>query len=94
MASAADAAPQRNHYTSATPVLTWYPVTWAAQYQIQVSTNTNFANPIEQIIGMDVSAYTTPTLDNGIYYWRIRAQNAAGIWGAWSATDSFLVDVM
>jgi hypothetical protein len=94
IASAAEAAPLRNFYATANPVLTWERVTWATAYQVQVSESANFTNPIEQTLNAQASQYTTPALDTGVYYWRVRARNAAGAWGLWSTADSFLVDAM
>jgi hypothetical protein len=94
LASPAAAAPPRKFYLTATPLLTWEQISWAAAYQIQVSASATFISPIEHIANANQSAYTTPALDTGRYFWRVRARNAAGAWGAWSVMDSFIVDAM
>jgi hypothetical protein len=40
----------------------------------------------------DVGSWTPPGLGNGTYYWRVRAEDAAGNLSAWSAVRSFSID--
>jgi hypothetical protein len=90
LGSPADAVPMRNFYLTATPTLTWSHITWATQYQIQVSQSQNFAAPVEATLN-DLE-YTTPALNSGVYFWRVRARDGAGDWQNWSNVDSFFVD--
>lgn len=58
-------------------------------YQIQVDNNSSFASPeINQT--PTASNYTPGTaLANGRWYWKVRARDRAGNWGAWSVTWYF-----
>jgi len=89
-----NAAPPRNYFTTETPTLSWNHVTGAETYEIQVDTATNFAAPLVFTTTVPASdlAVTLPSLDDGVYYWRVRA-NSSTRTGAWSAVDSFTVDV-
>jgi hypothetical protein len=69
--------------------LSWERVSWAQAYQIQVSLSPNFdINLQDYVVGASTTSFTTGTLGNTRYYWRIRAQNSAGGWGSWSTTAS------
>lgn len=94
IASAANAAPVRNYYDTATPLLTWSPITSALEYEIQVATSTKFSAPLSftAVVPADTQSINTTALADGIYYWRVRARNSANKWGAWSAAESFAVD--
>ncbi|MDI6809674.1 MAG: hypothetical protein QME66_11940 [Candidatus Eisenbacteria bacterium] len=74
-----------------TPAFAWSSVPTAAGYEIQVDTSSNFVSP-----GIDSypagPAYTHASgLDDRTYWWRVRAKNAANLWGDWSQTLSFAV---
>lgn len=88
-------APARNYFTSTDVKLTWRGVTWATGYQIQIATDKDFKHFVEP--GLEASAgslsYEWTAQAEGTYYWRVRAKNAAGTFGLWSAVDSFVVDV-
>jgi hypothetical protein len=88
-------APPRNFFTVSDPVLSWNRVTWATNYEIQIDDTATFIAPLTWSVIVPSSALSVQTspLLRGQYYWRLRAQNASGVWGAWSTADSFLVDV-
>ncbi len=88
-----NATPEREFYTTSTPTLTWSPVSWAIGYQIQVDDDPNFGSPIVREFDMNTLSYTTPTLENGTYYWQVRAKRSVTTWGNWSKTDIFVVSV-
>lgn len=92
-----DASPQQNVYSSSRPTLRWNPITWAAGYEVQVDRQSTFAEPIFDADNLDartLSAVVAVTLADGVYYWRVRAKRGDGQWGKWSASDTFVVDVM
>jgi hypothetical protein len=96
--SAANAIPQRAYFTTTTPTLTWNRISWAAGYEIQVATDKTFSAVVytkSDLTAGDLSVIVnaTPSLHKGVYYWRVRALRAGGSAGAWSAVDSFVVDV-
>lgn len=94
-------APERNLFTTSTPTLHWSPVTWAVRYEIEISSDPYFrvrvAYYLRDEVGGNVLEYFIPSgekaLKDGVYYWHVRAKNALGVWGRWSATDRFVVDV-
>lgn len=64
----------------------WENVSTATKYQLQVDNASNFGSP-------EVNLQTTPSqynvsglLGGSTYYWRVRAYNDCGGWGAWSTT--------
>ncbi len=82
--------------TTLTPItdvnFVWNPVVGAATYQLQVSPNGDWAN--NRVIDVIVKGtrYSPPaTLDNGSYFWRVRARDAKGTPnnGAWSLEWQF-----
>lgn len=84
-------------FTTDTPTLTWTPIYWADDYNIEVSTNSTFSNVIFSATtdGL-VNSVTTTSLGEGVYYWRVRAVSpaeAGGVAAAWSATERFTVDL-
>lgn len=90
----ANASPRRNFYKTATPRLTWAWISWAKQLELQVSTDPSFTTSIEHAANVpgNVLEMTLPSLVDGVYYWRIRAQRPDGTWSAWSEVDSFTID--
>jgi len=86
------------------PTFKWSNVTdpsGIASYDLHISTNsTNFTAPIvslsipsENVTSLDDTiAYALPkeyALSSGSYYWRVRAIDAAGNEGSWTAVQSF-----
>lgn len=73
-------------------VLDWQPVPGAQYYELQVSTDDNFAvsTVIDDRTGRNRvlgTRYSPPiTYDNNTYYWRVRAVDTAGNPSAWSDT--------
>ncbi|MBL8166474.1 MAG: hypothetical protein JNJ61_31110 [Anaerolineae bacterium] len=88
-------APERNLFTTSKPRLSWSRLSDAIGYQIEVSTSSTFATtPIFTAeVGATQLDIETALLPNGTYYWRVRAKRANEIWGAWSAVDTFTVNV-
>lgn len=90
--SAANAAPDRAFYQTATPTLTWNRITWATRYELQVANNSGFSGATIYP-GDDTLTFTFPTpLGNGTYFWRIRGCSSPTSCGSWNSASSFLVD--
>ncbi len=89
--------PTRNAFDTATPTLTWSRISWAIQYQIQISSQDVFPNGAGTIVRTQSSEKVWYTLENdlanGTYYWRVRALNGSGTPGSWSAVETFIVMV-
>ncbi len=90
--------PRNNTRTNdATPTLMWQSVTGDGgpfTYQIQIATRANFRDLVREET-VDALEFTPDTeLDDGRYFWRVRALNALGVPGKWSAKRSFTVDTV
>ncbi|WP_208027901.1 hypothetical protein [Rhabdothermincola sediminis] len=72
-------------------VLAWTPAKGASAYDLQVSSNINFTNNVVVNATNIKSTQYSPstTLNNGAYYWRVRAKNVSGVAGPWSPTRTF-----
>jgi hypothetical protein len=93
-ASAAGVSPLRNYFTISTPTLTWNRVVGATQYRVQISDSSTFAvlmYPTVVVPASQLSIDTDP-LPEGVYYWRVSAVKG-GVVGAFSAPDSFIIDL-
>jgi RHS repeat-associated protein len=75
------------------PNFSWGVVTGATQYQLQVDNNSDFSSP--ELDQSPATASYTPTvsLQQGTFYWHVRAKDAAGNWSAYSAAWTFKVDL-
>jgi outer membrane protein assembly factor BamB len=88
-------APTLNISTSATPTLTWSHVTDALWYQVEVSQSNTFTSIIQTKATTDGTALflALDSLAEGTYFWRVHARYANNTWGAWSAVDTFTIDL-
>ncbi|HEY3414852.1 MAG TPA: Ig-like domain-containing protein [Armatimonadota bacterium] len=69
----------------------WNPVPGAANYQLQVGLNPDWQNNITINVTVKSTRYEPPIpLNNGNYYWRVRAIDAAGSanFGAWTDKEN------
>ncbi len=86
------ASPVSNFFTVRNPTLTWNRAASAFGYRLEIDDAPDFVTPLE---GDDFSAdtlhYTAFIPVNGTYYWRICAKDAAGVCGAWSVTQTFVI---
>ena len=70
-------------------VLKWEAVPGAASYEVQVSPSQDFSN-LSFDISTDATLYAPAEgLDNGTYYWRVRATTNEGAQSVWSSTWAF-----
>ncbi len=71
-------------------VLKWTPVAGAATYQVQVSPNQDWTNNKSFDIVTDSTLYApAESLDNGNYFWRVRATTSEGSQSEWSPIWQF-----
>jgi hypothetical protein len=76
---------------SLTPALSWNSVVTALNYNLQVSTDSNFTGTVVNQMNISATTYTVPssTLSAGTtYYWRVSSNNLNGT-GPWSETVRF-----
>ena len=74
---------------SLNPVLAWNPISSAATYRIQSSTDSTFSTTLADDSTLTVTTKTISSLStNTKYYWRVRAKNAGGV-SQWSAVWHF-----
>jgi hypothetical protein len=81
---------------SSTVDLSWQTVTYSfgsLRYQVQVDNLSSFASPDYTTTTAVDATTASPTLLDGIYYWRVRAINNLDAPGAWSAVRRFTVDI-
>jgi hypothetical protein len=64
---------------------------YISKYELQYSTEPNFISPV--VAFLNDTAYLA-ILDNGDYYWRVRAYNRYNYPGDWSEVRSFEVDMI
>jgi hypothetical protein len=69
----------------------WTDVTGAASYTIEIDDSETFAAPLIVSQSVGASHYTNSTLPTRRMWWRVRANDAAGNPGAWSAVRRFEV---
>jgi bacillolysin len=89
----ADAAPERNYYTTP-PTLTWTGISWATGYELEIAPNAAFTGSDKQVFGPGTLSYTVPAQPPGLkqrYWWRVRALKGSAAPGPWSAVESFTI---
>lgn len=76
-----------------TPTLTWNRVSGATAYQVQINRTTSMTIPYDEYVTPDgeTLSYTTIPLEDGLWYWRVRARQPNGLWGSWSAYQTLIV---
>jgi aqualysin 1 len=69
----------------------WSAVSDVVNYDLQISKTPKFTLPIfrEDVTPTTTLPYPGDSLTDGIWYWRIKAINAAGVSSSWSAVNSF-----
>jgi hypothetical protein len=68
----------------------WSDVSGAANYTIQIDDQNNFSSPVVNQT-VTASQFSSSTLPTTTMWWRVRANNASGIAGNWSAARRFEV---
>jgi hypothetical protein len=69
----------------------WTDVAGAASYTIQIDDTETFSAPLTVDQTLAASQFTTSTLPTARMWWRVRANDANGAAGAWSAVRRFEV---
>ncbi|NWF63125.1 MAG: metallophosphoesterase [Chloroflexi bacterium] len=87
----APVSPLQNATTPKRPWLKWSTVSGGAEYQLEVDNNADFSSPEFKATTHKNTIQTKVLTKKTIYYWRIRAKDAAGNWSAWSIVSGFYV---
>jgi len=75
------------------PTLSWQPVAGATRYHVQVDDDPAFGSPLVSDDTVTPTSFVPPSpLPDGELHWRVRAFDAAGRPGPFSAADTFTVD--
>ncbi|MBK6793378.1 MAG: hypothetical protein IPG80_12790 [Anaerolineales bacterium] len=82
--------PQNNVDAPKRPWLRWSVVSDAVQYQVEVDNDADFSSPIFSKQTTSTTVQVT-NLTRKVYYWRIRAKDAAGNWSGWSDVFRFTI---
>ncbi|HLO32066.1 MAG TPA: C39 family peptidase [Anaerolineales bacterium] len=77
--------PANNTSMRGVPTFRWSAVNGAVQYQFEIDNDSNFSSPLLSVT-QRLTYRRPPGMLRGAYYWHVRAQDAAGNWGAWSPT--------
>ncbi len=91
-ASPFNAVPEPDYFDALPVTLTWNAISWAEEYEIQVADNAAFVSATSYYAAVGILEYDLTTLENDTYYWRVRARDAADVWGSWSAVQTFEVE--
>lgn len=87
-----EAPPDDNNPSNAIEevVFDWTPAVGAVSYDLQVSPSDQFNVLTLNITGIHGTRYSPPTtINNGAYFWRVRARNYASAVGDWSEDSTF-----
>ncbi len=71
--------------------LSWLPVEDADAYHVQVASRPLFTRPLIEHERLGRTSVQLPSLDPGIYYWRVAAVDRTGHRGRWSEARKFRV---
>jgi len=79
-------APENGSTTNdTTPLLDWSDVTGATGYEIQIAaTEASVTSATASTVTASEYQISTALAAGGVQYWRVRANNADGMWSAWS----------
>lgn len=77
--------------SDSTPTFSWSSVYEATNYQIQIDDGSGFTSTIIDTTIASTS-YTSSSLPDNVYYWRVRARDIATNWGTWSSIRSLTID--
>lgn len=74
-----------------TPAYTWSIPTGAKTFQFEYDDNSDFSSPVYTSQILTTAKYIPPTQAFGLYYWHVKAADAAGNWSAWGTPRSITI---
>jgi hypothetical protein len=76
-----------------TPEFKWFAVSGAQFYEFELDNTSDFTPPVvESKTDLTVLSYNTSAQPQGIYFWHVRAKDAAGNLGDWSDSRQIQID--
>lgn len=75
-----------------TPAFDWSSPAGATKYRLVIDNNGDFSSPERNLVIANSGLTLATPLPNCIYFWRVRARDAAGNWSAWSTVWVVIVD--
>lgn len=84
-------APANNATIQGIPTYMWKAVTGAKFYQVSRATNSTFTSGVVNSPWLTVLQYKPASQPKGTYWWRVRAKDAAGNIGPWSAVRTVIL---
>jgi hypothetical protein len=88
--------PNSSNTNDSTPTFDWNSSSHSTQYHIQVDNNSDFSSPAVSVL-TGTTEYTTGSLADNGYYWRVRGRNFSAycnVYGSWSSQRSVRVDTL
>ncbi|UCG61032.1 MAG: T9SS type A sorting domain-containing protein [Candidatus Zixiibacteriota bacterium] len=73
-------------------LLDWDDVVEAVSYHVQIDDNADFSSPVGDQEGVTATEWTTPVLDQNIYYWRVQSHDGEQ-YGMWSEARRIYVGI-
>ena len=77
-----------------TPTFAWQTVAGATSYRIQASQRADFSSLAVNATRSSTTYTPGTALADGLYYWRVQAKGADGIWGLWSDVWTVTIDTV
>ncbi|HNC91570.1 MAG TPA: hypothetical protein PL000_21780, partial [Anaerolineales bacterium] len=74
-----------------TPAFSWVAAATASKYQFEYDNDADFSSPIYNSGDLTTTSHTPPAMALGLYSWHVRAKDAAGNWGVWSAARTVTI---
>jgi chitodextrinase len=85
-------SPANNAIVHATPTFSWLASAGANAYQFQYATNTGFTAGVYTSAVLTTLNHKPPVMAQRIYYWHVKARDAAGNWSVWSSYRKLTID--
>ena len=81
--------PKDGATTDSFPLMAWKPVGGAVKYQVQIAADKGFNPSLIDFQTLNKKFIASKQFANGLYFWRVRAWNAAGKSGRWSSIRKY-----
>jgi hypothetical protein len=62
-------------------------------YELQIDDNDDFSSPVIAETTLTTSSYTVASIQNGTYYWRVRAKDKEGNFSSWTQPWTIIVNI-